>query len=146
MVADPLEITQDPPAENKPPYENILKSFFADKYDVLLLRNLIIDELVKTLRAPNSALFNKFHVEEIYKNTGSGSGLRKFAIETWKYADSIFFERPCIQEWLVQNPEITKDLFVAYAKEDMMDAFDRCSIGAKDYYDAAQGGNGCGQV
>lgn len=93
----------------------------ADKYDIPVLKNSIIEILfdaVKTgsdkavrLRIPKLR-----DMEHIYANTGRGSTLRKFvtACNVW-FVSRQWYTWDVGSNWLHANPEIAADLAIGFA-------------------------------
>ncbi|KAL8751295.1 MAG: hypothetical protein Q9199_006519 [Rusavskia elegans] len=93
----------------------------ADKYDVPILKNDIIDMLFQTLKHGSDPALHKLRsprlsdIRHIYANTARGSKLRKFvtACNAWLPL-SQFFTGQQGSNWLRDNPEFGTDLAIEF--------------------------------
>lgn len=108
---------------------------FANRNEFLGLKNAIIHNLFTRLRIVRHVQ-STIIVSEAYSENGPGSGLRRIIIAwmSW-YIERECLKRPETQAWLQSEPEISKDLVVAYSQRDRTDHLGPMTNGAVHFLD-----------
>lgn len=89
---------------------------FAEKYQMLSLKQLLLRELYDSLDQWGSPTLNQ--VERIYESTIESSALRKLFMHwfIWKLDATTFWQEARAKEWLQANTDIAADIAVAFSR------------------------------
>ena len=115
---------------------------FADRYEVLELKNEILDQLVTTPEIGGTTrLFSETEAYWIYRRLPRGSGLRKLLADVWIDADNRQETRRLMtKNWMSANPELTADLLNSMNRELGRLDYLRVPVGSRDprtYHDSS---------
>ncbi|KAL8853453.1 MAG: hypothetical protein Q9221_001770 [Calogaya cf. arnoldii] len=102
--------------------EHFVVFILADKYDVPILKNDIMEILFDAVKSGTDAARRCMRIPElsdmvhVFANTARGSTLRKFvtACETW-FSGFRYYTCDVGSNWLYKNPEVATDLAIAFA-------------------------------
>lgn len=83
---------------------------FADKYDIPSLKETLLETLLAHVKERRQAP-NRSDVKYAYANTCRGSGIRRLLADwyAWNRRNE-YFEKPEVQDWLLEIPEFAVDL------------------------------------